>query len=178
MIKCPRCNIQQEESPQCEYCGLIFKEFTGSSQKPKTVRHKRIVLFVIFLAAAGTILASYWFNSSRHKPIKKSTFVEDKRVNPQSTTNDNLRTAAKELSGDVGIIKGFKDGSTKGSIITMVIFSIIGIGYFAYGKKSQQILMVICGIALMGYSYFVTGTIYIILIGMALSALPFILGRK
>ena len=178
MIICPRCNIQQEESRQCEYCGLIFKEFTGSSQKPKNVRHKRIVLFVIFLAAAGTILASYWFNSSRHKPIKKSTLVEDKRGGPQSTTNDNLRTAAKELSGDIGIIKGFKDGSAKGSIITMVIFSIIGMGYFAYGKKSQQIIMVICGIALMGYSYFVTGTIYIIMIGVALSALPFILGRK
>jgi len=178
MIKCPRCSIQQEESPQCEYCGLIFKEFTGFSRKPKTVRPKRTILFVIFLAAAGTILASYWFNSSRHKPIKKSTFVEDKRVGPQSTTNDNLRTAAKELSGDVGIIKSFKDGSTKGSIITMVIFSIIGMGYFAYGKKSQQILMVICGIALMGYPYFVTGAIYIIMIGVALSALPFILGRK
>lgn len=177
MIKCPRCNIQQEESPRCEYCGFIFEAFTGSSRKPKTVRHKRTVLFVIFLAAAGAILASYWFNSSRHKTIKKSTFVEDKRVGPQSTTNDNLRTAAKELSGDVGIIKGFKDGSTKGSIITMVIFSIIGMGYFAYGKKSRQILMVVCGIALMVYSYFVTGTVYIILIGAALSALPFILGR-
>jgi len=178
MIKCPRCNIQQEESPQCEYCGLIFKEFMGSSRKPKTVRHKRTVLFVIILVAAGAILASFWLNSSRHKPIKKATTLEDKRVSTQSTTSDNLRTTAKELSGDVGIIKGFKDGSTKGSIITMVIFSIIGMGYFAYGKKSQQILMVICGIALMGYSYFVTGAIYIIMIGIALSALPFILGRK
>jgi len=178
MIKCPRCNIQQEESPQCEYCGLIFKEFMGSSRKPKTVRHKRTVLFVIILVAAGAILASFWLNSSRHKPIKKATTLEDRRVSTQSTTSDNLRTTAKELSGDVGIIKGFKDGSTKGSIITMVIFSIIGMGYFAYGKKSQQILMVICGIALMGYSYFVTGAIYIIMIGIALSALPFILGRK
>jgi predicted phage tail protein len=60
----------------------------------------------------------------------------------------------------------------------MVIFSVVGIGYFTYGKKSQQLLMVICGIALMGYSYFVNGTIYKILIGVGLSALPFILGRK
>lgn len=150
----------------------------GSSRKPKTVRHKRTVLFVIILVAAGAILASFWLNSSRHKPIKKATTLEDRPVSTQSTTSDNLRTTAKELSGDVGIIKGFKDGSTKGSIITMVVFSIIGMGYFAYGKKSQQILMVICGIALMGYSYFVTGAIYIIMIGIALSALPFILGRK
>ncbi|MEJ2729844.1 MAG: hypothetical protein P8185_15300 [Deltaproteobacteria bacterium] len=60
----------------------------------------------------------------------------------------------------------------------MLIFSIIGLGYFAYGKKSQQFLMLICGIALMGYSYFVNSTGYIILIGGALSALPFIIGRK
>jgi hypothetical protein len=60
----------------------------------------------------------------------------------------------------------------------MVIFSVIGLGYMAYGKKSQKILMVISGIALMGYSYFVNGTVYIVLIGVGLSALPFILGRK
>ena len=87
-------------------------------------------------------------------------------------------TTAKELSGDVGVIKSITDGSSKGSILAMVIFSVIGIGYLTYGKKSQQLLMVICGIALMGYSYFVNGTIYIILIGVGLSALPFILGRK
>jgi hypothetical protein len=69
-------------------------------------------------------------------------------------------------------------GYTKGSIIAMVIFSVIGLGYFAYGKKSQQLLMLICGIALMGYSYLVDGTVYIILIGVGLSAFPFIFGRK
>ncbi len=60
----------------------------------------------------------------------------------------------------------------------MAVFSVIGIGYFTYGKKSQQLLMVICGIALMGYSYFVGGTVQIIVIGIGLSALPIILGRK
>jgi hypothetical protein len=60
----------------------------------------------------------------------------------------------------------------------MVVFSIIGLGYLSYGKKSQQLLMVIGGIGLMGYSYFLDGTLYIILIGLALSALPFVLGKK
>jgi hypothetical protein len=60
----------------------------------------------------------------------------------------------------------------------MIIFSIIGLGYFTYGKKSQQLLMLICGIALMGYSYFVDGIGYIILIGVGLIALPFILGAR
>lgn len=85
---------------------------------------------------------------------------------------------AKELSGDAGVIDRLAGGSTKGSIIAMIVFSIIGIGYFTYGKKSRQILMVICGIALMVYSYFVKGTVHIVLAGAGLSALPFILGRK
>jgi hypothetical protein len=60
----------------------------------------------------------------------------------------------------------------------MVVFSIIGLGYLSYGKKSQQLMMVICGIGLMGYSYFVGGTLYLILIGLILSILPFVLVRN
>ena len=178
MIECPRCNLQQEESPQCEYCGLIFKDFMQPARTSKPAHPKRAALFVIVLVAAGVFLAAYWFISSQHKSTEKSTVVESSGVGAQRTKQNDLQTTAKELSGDVGIINRFADGSTKGSIIAMVIFSIIGIGYLSYGKKSQQLLMAICGVALMGYSYFVEGTVYIILIGVGLSALPFILGRK
>jgi len=178
MIKCPRCNIQQEESPQCEYCGLIFKEFMESAQTSKTAHPNRTALFMIILIVAGALLASYWFISSRQKSSEISRIADSSSVSAQKTRTNDLRTVAKELSGDAGIIKGFTEGSTKGSIIAMVIFSIVGMGYLTYGKKSQQLLMVICGIALMGYSYFVDGTVYIILIGVGLGALPFILGRK
>lgn len=177
-MKCPRCNLPQEESPQCEYCGLIFNEFVESAQTSVTSRRKQTVLLVIILIVVGALLASYWLISSRHKSSEKSTIVENSGVSAQSTKENDLRTAAKELSGDVGIVNRITDGTTKGSIIAMVIFSIIGLGYLTYGKKSQQLLMVICGIALMGYSYFANSTIYIILIGVGLSALPFVLGRK
>jgi len=149
-----------------------------SAQTSKTVHPKRIALSVIILVVAGALLASYWFISARHKSSEKSTSVESSSVSAQRTKENEPRTTAKELSGDVGILNRLADGSTKGSIIAMVIFSVIGIGYLTYGKKSQQLLMVICGIALMGYSYFVDGTVYIILIGVGLSALPFVLGRK
>jgi len=178
MIKCPRCNLQQEESPQCEYCGLIFKELMESAQTSKITHPKRTAVFVIILVVAGALLASYWFISSRYKSSEKSTIVENSSVNAQRTKKNDLQTTTKELTGDVGIINRLADGSTKGSIIAMVIFSVIGIGYLTYGKKSQQLLMVICGIALMGYSYFVNGTVYIILIGVGLSVLPFVISRK
>ena len=178
MIKCPRCNLQQDESPQCEYCGLIFKEFVESSRTSKTVDRIRTVLFVIILLAAGVFLTFIWFNSSQQKSGEKSAISAGSSVKAQGTEEDKLWTTAKELSGNVGIMDSLAGGSTKGSIIAMVVFSIIGIGYFTYGKKSHQLLMVVCGIALMVYSYFVKGTVHIVLAGAGLSALPFILGRK
>ncbi len=178
MIKCPRCNLQQDESPQCEYCGLDFSEHSNSVRTSKAPYSKRIVLIAIILVVSGALFAFYWFATTQPKPGPKPTLVESSSRPVQSTKDHDLRTTAKELSGDVGIVSGLTGGSTKGSVIAMVVFSIIGMGYLAYGKKSRQLLMVICGIGLMGYSYFVDGTLYIILIGLALSALPFVLSRK
>lgn len=178
MTKCPRCNLEQEESPQCEYCGLVFEAFRDSTPASTVVHPKRTVLFFIILVVAGALLAAYLLISYQDKPGEKSAGVERSSDLAQRTNENDLRTTAKELSGDVGILNDLTGGYTKESIIAMVIFSVIGLGYFAYGKKSQQLLMLICGIALMGYSYFVDGTGYIILIGVGLSVLPFIFGRK
>ena len=178
MIKCPRCNIEQEESPQCKYCGLVFKAFRESTKASKIAHSKRAVLIAIILVVAGALLASYLLISYQDQPGEKSTSVERSSDLPQRTNENDLRTTAKELSSDVGILNELTGGYTKANIIAMVIFSIIGLGYLTYGKKSRQLLMLISGMALMGYSYFVDGIVYIILIGVGLIALPFILGRK
>jgi hypothetical protein len=178
MKKCPRCNLEQEESAQCEYCGLVFETFGESTPAAKAVQPKRTVLFAIIVVVAGALVAGYLLISDQNKPGEKSTSVERSSDFAQRTNENDLRTVAKELSGDVGILKDLSGSYTKGSIIAMIVFSVIGLGYFAYGKKSHQFLMLLCGIALMGYSYFVNGTGYIILIGAGLSALPFIFGRK
>jgi hypothetical protein len=158
MTKCPRCNLEQENSPQCEYCGLVFETFSDSTPAAKALKPKRIGLFAIVLVVTGVLVAGYLLISYHHKSGEKSASIEH--------------------SSDLGILKDLTGGYTKGSIIAMIIFSIIGLGYFTYGKKSQQLIMLICGIALMGYSYFVDGTGYIILIGAGLSVLPFIFGKK
>ena len=178
MTKCPRCNLEQEESKQCEYCGLVFEEFRESIKASKPVRLKRPMLFAIILAVVGALLTFYLLISYQDKPGEEFTSVERSNDLAQRTNDNDLRTAAKELTGDVGILKDITSGYTKGSVVAMVIFSIIGLGYFTYGKKSRQLLMLICGIALMGYSYFVDDLVYIILIGVGLIALPFILSRK
>jgi hypothetical protein len=178
MTKCPRCNLEQEESKQCEYCGLVFEEFRESIQASKVARPKRTILFALILVIVGALLTLYLLIAYQDKPGEKFTSIERSSGLAQRTIDNDLRATAKELTGDVGILGGITGGYTKSSIIAMIIFSIIGLGYLTYGKKSKQLLMLICGIALMGYSYFVEGTVYIILIGVGLSALPFILGRK
>jgi len=178
MTKCPRCNLKQEESPQCEYCGLVFEEFKKSSQTSRLFQSKRTALLAIILLVAGTLLASYFLITYQDRSGGKSTPVAPSGDLAQTTKENDLRTTAREISGGAGMLNGLIGGYTKGSIIAIGIFSIIGLGYMTYGKKSQQLLMLICGLALMGYPYWVGGTIYIILIGVALSALPFIFGRK
>ena len=178
MTKCPRCNLEQEGSKQCEYCGLVFEEFRESIQASTVVRPKRIRLFAIILVIVGALLTLYLLISYQDKPGEKFIGVERANDLAQKTSDNDLRKAAKELTGDVGMLGDITGGYTKGSIVAMIIFSIIGLGYLTYGKKSRQLLMLICGIALLGYSYFVDGTLYIVLIGVGLCALPFILGRK
>jgi hypothetical protein len=179
MTKCPRCNLEQKESPQCAYCGFVFEAYRDPTQTTTVVHHpKRSMLIVVILAVAGALLAAFLLISYQDNPREKSASAGHlKDIAPGSREND-LRTTVKELSGDVGILDSLTGSHTQGSILAMVIFSIIGLGYFSYGKKSQQFIMLICGIALMGYSYFVNGTAYIILIGTGLSVLPFIIGRK
>lgn len=177
MIKCPRCNLEQEESAQCEYCGLDFSAHPGSAQTARPPATKRVGLWALILVVSAAVLFSYWFFSSRATPDPKPTTVDRSDNTAQKSKDDDLRKAAKELSGGVGIVSEITGGSSKGSIIAMVVFSIVGLAYLSYGKKSHQILMVVCGIGLMGFSYFIDGTLYIILIGLALSTLPFVFGR-
>ncbi len=53
-----------------------------------------------------------------------------------------------------------------------LLFGSIGLGFFIYGKRQQAIVPLVCGIALMAFPYFVTGTAWLIVIGMLLIALP------
>lgn len=54
-----------------------------------------------------------------------------------------------------------------------VLFGSIGLGYFIYGKKQHAAMPMICGISLMVYPYFVSNTLALVAIGLAISALPY-----
>jgi hypothetical protein len=54
-----------------------------------------------------------------------------------------------------------------------ILFGAIGLGFFIYGKKQQVIVPLVCGLALMVFPYFVSGTWLLIAIGAALTVIPY-----
>lgn len=54
-----------------------------------------------------------------------------------------------------------------------LLFSSIGMGFFMYGRKQKRSVPLVCGIVLMIYPYFVPSTIWLVVIGVALCALPY-----
>ena len=56
-----------------------------------------------------------------------------------------------------------------------IVTGAFGLGYFVYGKKQSRIVFMLTGIALMGYSYFFSTIIMLIIIGVILLVLPFVL---
>jgi hypothetical protein len=55
-------------------------------------------------------------------------------------------------------------------IFAYIIFGAIGFAVFVYGKKNQFFRPMIIGVALMVYPYFISGTFFLYLAGIALTA--------
>ena len=53
------------------------------------------------------------------------------------------------------------------------LFSSIGLAYFMYGKSQKSPVPLSCGLVLMIYPYFVSNSIWMVVIGVILSAIPY-----
>jgi hypothetical protein len=60
------------------------------------------------------------------------------------------------------------------SLVWNVLFGAVGAGYALYGKKQQEPVPLLCGVGLMVFPYFVSSTIWLVVIGAILMAIPFI----
>jgi len=58
-------------------------------------------------------------------------------------------------------------------LIWGVIFSSIGFGFFAYGKKQKAVIPLLSGTGLMVCPYFISNVYILILSGVILTALPY-----
>ena len=63
---------------------------------------------------------------------------------------------------------------TESMLLWGLLFGSAGIGFFMYGRKQEKVIPKYCGLALMIYPYFVPNTSYLVAIGLALLALPFV----
>jgi len=57
------------------------------------------------------------------------------------------------------------------------VFSVIGFAYYRYGKRQDETIALIAGIALMIYPLFATRPLTIVVIGLLLMAGPFVAKR-
>lgn len=63
------------------------------------------------------------------------------------------------------------------NLFLSLIFSTIGAAYFLYGKKQTELWFMLAGGALVFYPYVVDSAILMVVIGLALMAVPFIVRR-
>ena len=58
------------------------------------------------------------------------------------------------------------------TVMLSVLFGSIGAGYFIYGKKQQQFVPLLTGIALCVYPYFIANGYTMVVVGIILTAVP------
>jgi hypothetical protein len=59
------------------------------------------------------------------------------------------------------------------SLLWGLLFGSVGFGFFIYGKKQKSVVPLVCGLVLMIFPYFISNTILLAAIGVALITLPY-----
>ena len=61
------------------------------------------------------------------------------------------------------------------SLVIGIFTGAIGVGYFMYGKRQARFVPLIAGMLLCIYPYFVESVTWLVLVGVALMAAPFLI---
>jgi hypothetical protein len=64
---------------------------------------------------------------------------------------------------------------TPASLMIGILTGAVGVGYFIYGKRQAKFAPLIAGMLLCVYPYFVSSVAWLVVIGVALMAAPFML---
>lgn len=59
------------------------------------------------------------------------------------------------------------------SLLWGLLFGSVGFSYFIYGRKQKATVPLVCGLLLMAFPYFVSNTVLLAAIGLALMVIPF-----
>lgn len=58
------------------------------------------------------------------------------------------------------------------TLLAGLVFGSIGLGYLIYGKRQSHAVALMCGLALMVYSYFISDPYLLVAIGVGLMLVP------
>ncbi len=58
-------------------------------------------------------------------------------------------------------------------LIWGMVFGVIGLGFFSYGKKQNAIVPLFTGIALFVFPYFISNIYMLVIVGIILVVLPY-----
>jgi hypothetical protein len=58
-------------------------------------------------------------------------------------------------------------------LVWAMLFGSIGIGYFMYGRKQKAVMPLLTGVALFIFPYFTPNVYILVIVGIALIALPY-----
>jgi len=61
------------------------------------------------------------------------------------------------------------------SLFIGILAGAFGVAYFVYGKKQARIVPLVSGVLLCVYPYFFDSVLWLVLIGLALIAAPFVI---
>ncbi len=64
------------------------------------------------------------------------------------------------------------------SLMVIVLASVFGMAYFAYGRRQQNAAFLVAGVSLCIYPYLFDGALALVLVGVLLLAAPILLTRR
>ncbi len=59
-------------------------------------------------------------------------------------------------------------------LMISLFFGIIGMGYFAFGRKQERVIPLLVGIALGVFPYFISNVVMMIMVGVGLMLVPLV----
>lgn len=62
-------------------------------------------------------------------------------------------------------------------LMLSLVFGMIGFGYFHYGKRRSELLLMIAGVLLMVFPYLITNLVAVVVVGLFLVAGPLVARR-
>ncbi|MGD8378007.1 MAG: hypothetical protein PVI37_09870 [Gammaproteobacteria bacterium] len=65
--------------------------------------------------------------------------------------------------------------NSQAAMIWGMLFGAVGMGFFVYGRRQRMVVPLVCGVGLMGYSWFMPSTLLLVAVGAVLTILPYFL---